>query len=72
MLFNGSKIPTSVLCTIPQGTFKVSLVPIGHVVSEEKSFERNNIKKGIIKKMAVSRKKMEETKIAITNGCNNS
>ena len=44
MYFDGSKIPTSVLCTIPQGTFKVSLVPIGQVVSEEKSFERNNIK----------------------------
>ena len=36
MFFDGSKITTSVLCTIPQGTF----IPIGQVVSEKKSFEK--------------------------------
>ena len=40
MLFDGSKIPTLILCRIPQGTFKLSLVQIGQVVSEEKSFEK--------------------------------
>ena len=40
MFFNGSKIPTPVLCRIPQETFIPSLVPIGQVVSEEKSFEK--------------------------------
>ena len=44
IFFNGSKIPTSVLCRIPKGTFMPSFVPIGQVVSEEKLFERNNIK----------------------------
>ena len=39
MFFDGSKIPTSVLRRIPQGTFIPSFVPIGQVVSEEKSFE---------------------------------
>ena len=39
MFFDGSKIPTSVLCTILQGTFIPSLVSIGQVVSEEKIFE---------------------------------
>ena len=34
MLFDGSKISTSVLCRIPQGTFIQSLVSIGHVVSD--------------------------------------
>ena len=40
MFFDASKIPTSVLCTIPQGTFKPSLVLIGAIVLEEKSFEK--------------------------------
>ena len=40
MFFIESKIPTTVLCTIPQGTFILNLVPIGQVVSEEKSFEK--------------------------------
>ena len=38
MFFDGSKIPTLFLCRIPQGTFISSLVQIGRVVSEEKSF----------------------------------
>ena len=33
MFFNGSKNPHIVLYRIPQGTLKVSLVPIGQVVS---------------------------------------
>ena len=37
-VFNESKIPTSVLRRIPQGTFKPSLVSISQEVSEEKSF----------------------------------
>ena len=40
MFFDRSKIPTSVLCRIPQGTFIPNLFPIGLVVSEEKSFEK--------------------------------
>ena len=40
MFFDGSEIPTWVLCTIPQGTFIPSLVPISKVVSEENSFEK--------------------------------
>ena len=40
MFFDGSKIPTSVQCRIPQGTFIPSLFPIGQVVSGEKSFEK--------------------------------
>ena len=40
MFFDRLKIPTSVLCRIPQGTFIPSLVPIGQVESEEKSFEK--------------------------------
>ena len=40
IFFDRSKIPSSVLCTIPQGTFIPSLVPIDQVVSEEKSFEK--------------------------------
>ena len=40
MFFNGSKIPIPVLCRITQGTFILSSVPIGQVVSEEKSFEK--------------------------------
>ena len=39
MFFHGSKIPTTVLCKVPQGTFKQSLVLIGQVVLEEKIFE---------------------------------
>ena len=35
MLFDVSEIPTSVLCRIPQGTFVLSLVSIGEVVSGE-------------------------------------
>ena len=38
MFFDGSNIPTSVLCKIPQGTFIPTLVPIGQAVSEEKGF----------------------------------
>ena len=38
--FDESKIPTSVLCRIPEGTFIPSLVPTGQVLSEEKSFEK--------------------------------
>ena len=34
------KKPTSVICRIPQGAFILSLVPISHVMSEEKSFEK--------------------------------
>ena len=44
MFFDGSKIPTSVLCRIPQGILIRSLVPMGQIVSEEKIFEGNNIK----------------------------
>ena len=40
MFFDRSKIPTPVLCRISQETFKPSLVQIGQVVSEEKSFEK--------------------------------
>ena len=40
LLFDGSKISMSVLGRIPKGTFIPSLVPIGLVVSEEKSFEK--------------------------------
>ena len=36
MFFDGTKIPTSVLCRIPHGIFTPSLVPIGQ--------ERNKIK----------------------------
>ena len=39
MLFDGSKISTLILRSIPQGTSIPSLVPIGEVVSEEKGFE---------------------------------
>ena len=46
MFFDKSKIPTSDLCKIPQETFKPRLVSISQVVSEEKNFERNNIKNG--------------------------
>ena len=38
MSFKESKIPTPILCRIHQGTFIPSLVSIGQVVSEEKSF----------------------------------
>ena len=38
--FDGSKIRTSVLCRITQRTFIPSLVPIGPVVSGDKSFEK--------------------------------
>ena len=38
MFFDRSKIPKSVLCRIPQGTFIPSLIPIGQVVSEVKYF----------------------------------
>ena len=44
MFLDRSKIPTGVLCRIPQETFVTSLVLIDQVVSEEKTFERNNIK----------------------------
>ena len=44
MFFDKSKILTTVLCRIPQGSFMLSLVSYGKVVSEEKIFERNNIK----------------------------
>ena len=40
MFFDRSQNPTSVLCKIPQETFIPRLVPIGQVVSEEKSFEQ--------------------------------
>ena len=40
MFFNGSKIPTSVLCRLPQGTFIPIFVPIDQMVSEKKSFEK--------------------------------
>ena len=36
-------VPTA---KIPKGTFILSLVPVGQVMSEEKIFERNDIKKG--------------------------
>ena len=42
--FDGSKIFKSVLCKISKGTFIRTLVQIGQVVSEEKIFERYNIK----------------------------
>ena len=41
IFFKGTKIPSLVLCRIPQGTFIPSWVSIGQVVSEEKSFEKN-------------------------------
>ena len=46
MFFDRSKIPSPVVCRIPQGTFITSLVPIAqiHVVSAEKIFERNTLK----------------------------
>ena len=44
IFFNGSKIPTSVLCRKPKETFTPSLVPIGQAVSEEKIFERKTLK----------------------------
>ena len=37
VFFDESKIPTSLLCRIPQGTFIPSLVPISPVVSKEKN-----------------------------------
>ena len=40
IFFNGTKIPISVLCRISQGKFILSLVQIGQVVSEKKSFEK--------------------------------
>ena len=40
MFFDGSKIPTTVLSRIPNGSFIQNLVPIGQAVSEEKSFEK--------------------------------
>ena len=40
MFSDRSKIPMTVLCRIPQGTFIPSLVTIGQVVSEKKSFEK--------------------------------
>ena len=40
MFFNESNIPTSILRRIPQGPLIPSLVPMGQVVSEEKSFEK--------------------------------
>ena len=45
MFFDRTKIPTSILCMVPQGTFIPSLSLIGQVVSEEKIFERKNRKK---------------------------
>ena len=47
MFFDRSKITTPVLCRILQETLMVS---IGPVVSEEKTFERNNIKNSKKKK----------------------
>ena len=43
MFWDGSKIPISVLCSIPPEIFIPSPILIGQVVSE-KIFERNNIK----------------------------
>ena len=40
MFLDGHKIPSTVLCRIPQGTYILSLVPIGRVASEENSFEK--------------------------------
>ena len=48
MFLDRSKISTSGLCRIHKGTFILSLVPIGQVVSKE-IFERNNIKNSIKK-----------------------
>ena len=45
MFFDGLKMPTSVLCRIPKGTFVPCLVSIGQVVSEENIFGRNNNKR---------------------------
>ena len=39
-VFQRIKIPTSVLCRIPKETFIPSLVLIGQVESEEKSFQK--------------------------------
>ena len=44
MFFDESKIPTSILCSIPQGAFIPIWFQFGQVVSEEKIFERNNVK----------------------------
>ena len=38
-VFDGSKIPTSVLCKIHQGTFTPSLTPIDHIMSKKKILE---------------------------------
>ena len=44
MSFDISNIPTSVLCRIPHKTFVPRLIPNGQVMSENKIFERNNLK----------------------------
>ena len=38
MFFDGSKLPTLIICRIPQNPFKISFVLIGQVVSEENIF----------------------------------
>ena len=40
MFFDGSKIPTSVLCRILLETFVPSLVPVGQVMSKEKILKK--------------------------------
>ena len=40
MFFNKSKIPTSGLYRISQETFILSLIPVGQVLSEEKTSEK--------------------------------
>ena len=44
MFFDVSKILTPILCRIHQGIFVPSLVSTEQIMSEEKIFERNNIK----------------------------
>ena len=52
-VFDGSEIPTSILCRIKQGPFMQSLVPISQVVSEEKICEKKITSK-------IAKKKVEK------------
>ena len=56
MYFDGLKIPTCVLCTIPQGTFIPSLVSIGQIGQrrflKDIKNSKNNFKKGNNSNMA--------------------
>ena len=48
-----------------QGTFIPSLVPIGQVVSEERMFERNNIKKAKKSKKGINFNMASQIKMEI-------